>query len=283
MTTLPLGKPIPTPTRYSPGLLCPVDRRENRVACRVDDRFHGYDAWHAREASFITRRGLPVVGLLKIVYPAASPFLVESKSLKLYLHSLNMTPLGDDPAEGIEQFTRVVRADLERVLQAPVAARFFADAPGHRPFDFDDHAILEQMPDVARASFAGRPPSLLAASLPAGDVKVGSHLLRGKCKITGQPDWGSIFIRVKGDRLPSPVALARYIVSLRDEFHFHEEICEMVYQQLHDVLAPDILSVTCLYTRRGGIDICPARASDPAHLPPRLGNPGILTRDTFRQ
>ncbi|MDR2413610.1 MAG: NADPH-dependent 7-cyano-7-deazaguanine reductase QueF [Odoribacteraceae bacterium] len=280
-----LGKRVEYPVRYAPELLFPVERHENRAACGIDDRFHGYDAWHAREVSFITRHGLPVVGILKIVYPASSRFIVESKSLKLYLHSLNMTPLGDDVAEGIESFVRVVRGDLERVVQAPVAACFFADAPGERPFDFEDYIILEQTPEVTRASFdyARDPALLLADPLPAGEIKVGSHLLRSNCKITGQPDWGSIFIHAKGERLPSPVALARHVVSLRGENHFHEEICEIVYQHLQEAFAPGMLSVSCLYTRRGGIDICPSRASNPTLLPRGLGNPTILTRGSFRQ
>jgi 7-cyano-7-deazaguanine reductase len=48
---------------------------------------------------------------------------------------------------------------------------------------------------------------------------------------------------------------------MRKENHFHEEICECIYKRLHDLLSPDDLFVACLYTRRGGIDINPARAS----------------------
>jgi 7-cyano-7-deazaguanine reductase len=283
----PLGRRVDYPDRRDPSLLYPVDREENRRACRVDDRFHGFDAWHAHEAGFITRAGLPVTGVLKIVYPADTPFLVESKSLKLYLNSLNMTPLGDDARGGIEQFTRIVRDDLSRVLHAPVAARFFEEPPeGVPPFDFDDYAILEKSREVYTAAFtatAGDPALLLEDARPAGKIKVGSHLLRGRCKITRQPDWGSVYIHLAGERVPSPLALARYIVSLRREEHFHEEMCEMIYQRLADAFTPELLAVTCLYTRRGGIDICPARASDPACLPRHLRDTGTLTRKTFRQ
>ena len=271
----PLGKRVSYPTHYAPEQLFPIDRRENREACRVDDSFRGHDVWHAHEAAFITRTGLPVVGLLKIVYPASSPCIVESKSLKLYLHSLNATPLGNSVEEGIELFMRIVREDLEQLLRAPVAARFFQDAPRDLPFDFDDYLILERLPEVLQP--------LPNTPLPAGEIKVGSHLLRSNCKITGQPDWGSIFIHMEVNTLPSPLHLARYIISLRDEHHFHEEICEMVYQRLQNDYALRRLAVSCLYTRRGGIDICPSRASDPDALPRFLGNPNILTRPTFRQ
>jgi 7-cyano-7-deazaguanine reductase len=49
---------------------------------------------------------------------------------------------------------------------------------------------------------------------------------------------------------------------MRKENHFHEEIAECIYKRLHDLLEPEELFVACLYTRRGGIDINPVRASD---------------------
>jgi 7-cyano-7-deazaguanine reductase len=49
---------------------------------------------------------------------------------------------------------------------------------------------------------------------------------------------------------------------MRKENHFHEEICECIYKRLWDLLQPEELLVACLYTRRGGIDINPVRASE---------------------
>jgi 7-cyano-7-deazaguanine reductase len=49
---------------------------------------------------------------------------------------------------------------------------------------------------------------------------------------------------------------------MRKENHFHEEICECIYKRLWDLLQPEELIVACLYSRRGGIDINPVRASD---------------------
>jgi len=48
---------------------------------------------------------------------------------------------------------------------------------------------------------------------------------------------------------------------MRKENHFHEEIAECIYKRLFDLLNPEELLVTCLYTRRGGIDINPTRVS----------------------
>ena len=57
-------------------------------------------------------------------------------------------------------------------------------------------------------------------------------------------------------------SLVQYLVSFRSEYHFHEECCEMIYKRISDILNEnDELFVCALYTRRGGIDICPARWS----------------------
>ena len=112
---------------------------------------------------------------------------------------------------------------------------------------------------------------------------VSTHLLRSNCKITRQPDWGSAFVRIKGRSLPTPESLLRYLVSIRSENHFHEEICEMIYKRLLDAFAPSEMSVSCIYTRRGGIDICPTRASHQRLLPQHLPNPLAMTRKLLRQ
>jgi 7-cyano-7-deazaguanine reductase len=54
-------------------------------------------------------------------------------------------------------------------------------------------------------------------------------------------------------------SLLQYIVSMRKENHFHEEVCECIFKRLNDLLKPHELMVACLYTRRGGIDINPVR------------------------
>jgi 7-cyano-7-deazaguanine reductase len=89
-----------------------------------------------------------------------------------------------------------------------------------------------------------------------------SHSLRSNCRVTNQPDWGDVYIHIKGEKAVTPESLLQYIVSMRKENHFHEEIAECIYKRLYDLLDPEELLVTCLYTRRGGIDINPTRASN---------------------
>ena len=48
---------------------------------------HGYDFWNAYEFSYLDINKQPTLKVLEIKIPAASDFIIESKSLKLYLFS----------------------------------------------------------------------------------------------------------------------------------------------------------------------------------------------------
>ena len=285
-----LGKRVDYPKTYCPEILVAVPRTLNREIYGIHQAntlFCGYDCWHAYEASFILNNGMPVAGMLKIVYPSTSNYIVESKSLKLYLGSYNMTPLGETRQEGIDRFTRHITEDLCRALSTQVKVCFFSKEPTETlPFDFKNYSILEEQiapQDIQFSIYQEHPAYLLENTNPqGGELQIASHLLKSNCKITNQPDWGSIYIRIKGKTLPDTKSILKYIVSLRNENHFHEEICEMTYKRLHDFFQPEILMVTCLYTRRGGIDICPARANAPEYLPIFLPQVEQLTQRPLR-
>jgi len=88
---------------------------------------------------------------------------------------------------------------------------------------------------------------------------------------------------MKGKKLPAADSLAKYIVSHRTVSHFHEEICEMVYKHLTDAFAPEELMVSCLYTRRGGLDINPIRASHSSLIPEFFTGNEYRIAKTLRQ
>ena len=86
--------------------------------------------------------------------------------------------------------------------------------------------------------------------------------LRSNCRVTHQPDFGDVFIYYKSKKHILERSLVQYLSSFRSEYHFHEECCEMIFKRLQDLLNEnDELFVCALYTRRGGIDICPVRWS----------------------
>ena len=284
-----LGKQVDYPKNYCPEILVSVPRKLNREIYGINnekDFFVGYDSWHAYEASFLLSNGMPIAGVLKITYPASSLSIVESKSLKLYLGSFHMEALGNSREQAINQFVETVKNDLCKLLSSEVKVCFFEDLPTFRPFDFDDYPILEKEIALSALHFSHyqENPALLKEHLQkGGELKVGSHLLKSNCKITGQPDWGSLYLHIKAQKLPDRASLLKYIVSFRNENHFHEEICEITYKRLYDLFRPEILMVSCLYTRRGGIDICPCRANRPQYLPSYLPQADILTSSGFRQ
>ncbi len=284
-----LGKQVEYPKHYCPEILVAVPRHLNREIYGIhqpEKLFCGYDSWHAYEASFLLNNGMPVVGILKIVYSAASPFIIESKSLKLYLGSFHMETLGNTRKEAIDRFSAIVKNDLATCLTTAINLHFYENLPSQRNFDFKEYEILETNIDPSSLHFSiyQEYPAFLQENIQkGGSLKVGSHLLKSNCKITNQPDWGSLYLYLKAEQLPAPAALLKYIVSLRNENHFHEEICEMTFKRLNDLFQPEILAITCLYTRRGGIDICPSRANRPEYLPQYLPLADCLTQGSFRQ
>ena len=274
---------------YAPELLVKIPRKLNREGYELTgEEFVGVDVWNAYEVSAITTKGQPVAGMLKIVCPADSEYHVESKSIKLYLNSYNMTRIGDTAADCITGIEARVSRDLSELLEANVTATFFSDKDEAEILEFEGYTDLGDAVDLDQIDFTAfkSDSSQLAVEDSADEpkeIKLKSNLLRSNCRVTNQPDWGDIFIRIKGRKLPAADSLAKYIVSHRTVSHFHEEICEMVYKHLLDAYNPDQLMVACLYTRRGGIDINPIRATHSMYIPDFFTEPEYLINKTLRQ
>lgn len=291
-----LGQTVTYPDQYDPQILVRELRSNNRQHLEIYDNdlpFVGFDTWNAYEASILTTKGLPVAGALKIVYPCDSKYIVESKSIKLYLNSFNMFKYGDTRETAIEFMESTVTADLSSLLETEVDVRFLIDNPDldndpvHNPDEYinlennliDTDTLNELMLDVYEET-----PNLLEVITHQESVqRVSSGLLKSNCRVTSQPDWGDIYIHILGNKTVTPESLLKYIVSFRNECHFHEEICETVYKRLNDLLKPKELCVTCLYARRGGIDINPSRASEAWLLPIELADPKIPHYKTQKQ
>jgi len=262
-----------------------INRKEYNLAADTLP-FTGIDVWQAYEFSFLTHKGLPVTGLMKMTYPCGNPFLVESKSLKLYLNSFNMEHYGNTPDEGLSEIKEIIKKDLSVILQTDISVNVFMKEPQEMPFDFSEYQLLEELPEVTGIefdTFKEFPELLQTANIEPFKMNYATHLLRSNCKVTFQPDWGSAFIYMKGENKPDEISLLKYLVSFRNENHFHEEVCEMIYKRLWDRYKPEELAVTCIYTRRGGIDITPVRVSHEKLLPKNLVDVNILSRKLLRQ
>jgi len=229
--------------------------------------------------------------MLKIWYPADSKLHVESKSIKLYLNSFNMTQLGDTDHECIALLKERVKKDLSDLLQTEVEVEMFTS--DYTPsYSFKGYAPLDALVDLNAIEFTSYHSD--ATQLEAdetdedfeiGEIKVQSNLLRSNCRVTNQPDWGDVFIHIKPKAgiVPNLQSLAKYIVSHRQVSHFHEEICEMIYMHLKEAYDPKELMVACLYTRRGGLDINPIRASHKELIPGFFTDIHCRMEKTLRQ
>ena len=272
---------------YDPGLLVKIPRYLNREGYGLTgEEFKGVDVWNAYEVSAITSKGQPVAGMLKIVCPSDSEFHVESKSIKLYLNSLNMTKIGDNAPDCISGIEARVKRDLDELLETETTVSFYASDFETEPLSFsDDYEELADIVDLDLIDFTAfkSDAAQLEVSEKEGQVKLRSNLLRSNCRVTNQPDWGDVFIFMQGSKLPTADSLAKYIVSHRTVSHFHEEICEMIFSHLTERFEPEQLMVACLYTRRGGIDINPIRATHSMLIPEFFTEPEYTIRKTLRQ
>jgi len=298
-----LGQSSQYKSTYDPSLLVREPRQSNRTHLGIKDDsvpFVGNDTWNAYEISALTDFGLPVTGIAKIVYPCSNKYIVESKSIKLYFNSFNMTKLGSDAEHVRKAIEKQSSEDLSKLLETEVKVKVFSnEAILSNPVNTSDewgHDILlhekksfitleEVYPiDGVEFSVYNETPKLLKViNSETDDVYYHSALLKSNCRVTSQPDWGDVYIYMKGKKTVDPISLLKYIVSFRDECHFHEEICETIYKRLLDQVQPDELCVRCLYARRGGIDINPERASSAHLLHYSLSDPHIPFAKTPKQ
>lgn len=259
-------KPYVTPDNVDPGLLVAVPRELNRTQYGIDEEnlpFYGADAWNAYEFSTLLKNGFPVSGWVKFAYESNTPNIVESKSVKLYLNSYNMARLIDS-LDDLWMIEDQISSDLSEAVLGPVdVALFINDIETVRPIT-GDFVSLEQYCNVEKMEFNqyNESADILEVVPSIGRYeRWRSNSLRSNCRVTNQPDWGDVYVHIKGPKAVTPESLLQYIISMRKENHFHEEICECIYKRLWGLLQPQELFVACLYTRRGGIDINPVRAS----------------------
>ena len=263
-----LGKKTDGSKMYDPSLLVAVPRADNRLQYNIDNNdlpFLGWDIWHAYEFSTMTENGIPLTRLLKIKYNCSSEFIVESKSLKLYLNSFNMSRFGKTFEECLQICKNLIEKDLSEKLQTSVVAAFI-DNNAQRINIFSGFKNIMNFVDETKieADAFKEAPEVIKLE-DAGWVQeyyLTFDALRSNCRVTHQPDFGDLFIYYKSCKHFDEGALVKYLTSFRCEYHFHEECCEMIYKRLYDLLdTKDELFVCALYTRRGGIDISPARWS----------------------
>lgn len=268
IASIHLGKKVSGSETYDPNLIVAIPRIENRKQYKIENNnlpFKGFDIWHAYEFSSMTKNGIPVTRLMKMKYNCDSEFLVESKSLKLYLNSFNMTRFGNSVSECLEICKNTIEKDLSKKLKTDVKINFFENNT-ERENIFNNFENIMNFVDESSLKidkFKEAPEELKTEK--NNEIKTHYLLfdsLRSNCRVTHQPDFGDLFIYYKSRTHILEDSIVQYLTSFRSEYHFHEECCEMIYKRLIDLLNEnDELFVCALYTRRGGIDISPVRSN----------------------
>ncbi len=263
----PLGKSSDYPDAYDPQLLFPVARDENRRRIGLADGrwpWFGEDLWQAWEISWLRPGGVPAVAWAEIRVPSASPSIIESKSLKLYLNSLNQTVFSS-----ADQVVSLITRDLSSASGASVHVALHSVDQGARAVGRPEGYVLIDDEIVDSVGYDYNPDSLRTSGGVVSE-KLCSHLLKSNCPVTGQPDWATVLIDYTGPAMDR-AGLLRYIVSFRQKQDFHEHCVETMFTDLMARCDPHRLSVCARYTRRGGLDINPWRSTDPDNAAgPRL-------------
>ena len=118
MKDIHLGKDSAIPNRHDPSVLSALSRLDSRKKSGLEDYstiLNGRDFWTSYEVSWLNKSGIPQNKILNISYSSESKFFVESKSLKLYLYSLN-----NEKFDCVKTIEDLIKRDLEEALQTEV-------------------------------------------------------------------------------------------------------------------------------------------------------------------
>jgi 7-cyano-7-deazaguanine reductase len=261
----PLGQTTGYPDAYDRSQLFAMPRAGERAALGLGDAlpFTGADVWTAYELTWLDPLGRPAVAIATIEIPAASPYIVESKSMKLYLGSFAMSAFGSPGA-----VAQSMERDLAGVVGAPVKVALRDDAtfgdPGFAELageSLDERSVACSHYEVASW--------LLERAGGEADETLTTRLFRSVCPVTGQPDLASVRIAYRGPRIDR-TSLLRYLVSYRRQPAFHEHCVERIFVDLLAHCGCERLTVQARFVRRGGIDINPFRTNAGAPVPPNL-------------
>lgn len=248
-----LGNKVAAPKFYTPDLLEAISRREGREALgKPPAAMSGYDCWHLYELSWLNLAKQPQHGVGVLFVDAASPATIESKSLKLYLNSLNFHCFESEAAAReviCRDIGSVTGSDVSLTVLPPNGLAAITREPEGLLLDADCETVsgpianpwCDSAGDIVQRTFV-------------------SHRLRSLCPVTAQPDWGTLVINYRGRPINQHRLLA-FIESFREHQEFHEQCVERCYYEVMSQTSAESLTVSAYYQRRGGIDITPVRSN----------------------
>lgn len=274
-------------------LLVPMPRGLGRQDWNIKgDEFVGADIFHCHEATFLLDNGVPVAGTLKFMYSSNSEFMVESKSMKLYLNSFDMCKMGSTVLEATSAYEKQIQKDLENILKTKVEVRFHGI--NYRADEQNPTVGYSPIEDIININNIDRIEDYSAQQehLKITDsddsltrtYNLCTNVLRSRCRHTKQKDTGSAYIMIETQGGVLDVeSLFKQIISLREVDEFHEFCAEKLYVEImkHELVTN--CSVVLLYSRRGSLDINPIRVSRRGLMNSILTNVNTYTQKTQGQ
>lgn len=259
-----LGETTSYPKNYDASLLFAISRNLGRdevlkqTGIQADKLTDGVDVWQAFELSWLNLQGICKVAIARIRVPANSPNIVESKSLKLYLNSLNFTKFGD-----MAEVQALIQKDLSACVGAEVSVEIVPLGGSgfeiQEPLGICIDEVLDTEGEVIacddiNSAILSQPPMHQMMT-----YQFHTNLLRSNCPVTSQPDWGTLSVSITTNKALDYQKILRYVLSFRQHNGFHEQCIERIFADLLVNFEPSALMVQANYTRRGGIDINPVR------------------------
>ena len=194
---------------------------------------YGYDFWNAYEFSFLDANKQPTLKVLEIKIPVSSKFIIESKSLKLYLNSFYKKTFSSD-----SNVLMKIKKDLSKVSYADIELKFVK-------------------------KFQAEPKSLnlntTTREYTQKNYPICFDGFRSICPVTSQPDFAKIYI-LTSVKIETKW-LRKLLLSFKESGEFHEQCIENIFSKLSKKFLNEDFEVCGRFLRRGGIDINPIRSS----------------------
>ncbi|MPW73146.1 NADPH-dependent 7-cyano-7-deazaguanine reductase QueF [Moraxella catarrhalis] len=259
-----LGETTSYPKNYDASILFAISRHLGRdevlkqTGIQADQLTDGVDVWQAFELSWLNLQGICKVAIARIRIPANSPNIVESKSLKLYLNSLNFTKFGD-----MAEVQALIQKDLSACVGIKVSVEIVplggSGFEVQEPLGVCIDEVLDTEGEVIACDDIN---SAILSQPPVHQMmtyQFHTNLLRSNCPVTSQPDWGTLSVSITTNKALDYQKILRYVLTFRQHNGFHEQCVERIFADFLVNFEPSALMVQANYTRRGGIDINPVR------------------------
>ena len=205
---------------------------DNIPRIKKDIKF-GFDIWNVYDFMHLDKNKIPHLTVLEIIIPSNSDFIIESKSMKLYLNDFY-----NKSFKTINEISQIIKKDIEFKIKSKIKVRFIKSFSKEPTVININKLKLKSSPNKKVLKFNG---------------------FRSICPVTSQPDFASIYIY--SDKTIDLKWLKYFLISFADHGGFHEQCVELIFTELKNKFHINHLEVCGRFQRRGGIDINPIRGT----------------------